>query len=316
MENNTQSRVTAKDFFLWLGAMVALYVSATSLILLIHQYVSVWFPDPQLEPYGAPYSSAIRFSIAFLIVFFPLYVLLTRMLHQDLRKNPGKKELWVRRWLIFLTLFVAGVAMAIDLVMLVNTFLNGELTTRFALKALTILGVIGTSFWYYLNELKGKWEANEGQSKLIGGVVSAIVIASVVGGFFIVGSPVSERLYRIDEQKVSDLQNIQWQVVSYWQQKEKMPKVITDLEDPLTGFIAPREVETGEMYTYATTGAMSFKLCATFNRPSRNTVSKMSAPVPVGGDLMSENWKHESGETCFERTIDPDRFPPLNKSVN
>lgn len=313
--NDIKPRVTAKDFFLWLGAMVALYVSVVSFVLLAHQYINVWFPDIQLEPYGSGASHALRFSMAFLVVFFPLYVWLTRLLHQDLRQNPDKKELWVRRWLVFLTLFVAGVAMAIDLVMLINTFLNGELTLRFALKAATILVVVGAGFWYYLNELRGRWEREEGQSKMIAGAVSAIVLASVVGGFFIVGSPVAERLYRIDDQKVGDLQNIQWQVVSYWQQKERLPEAIADLEDPLTGFIAPRQVETGEPYGYATTGAMSFELCATFNKPSRETPTRASMPVPVGIDPMNDNWKHAAGETCFDRTIDPDLFPPLNKGL-
>ena len=93
MEPGSKPRVTAKDFFLWLGAMVALYVSTISLVLLSHQYINVWFPDVAREPYGSGASGTIRFAIASLIVFFPLYVWLTRLLHQDIRRVPEKKDL-------------------------------------------------------------------------------------------------------------------------------------------------------------------------------------------------------------------------------
>lgn len=318
MDTTTQvkAKVTAKDFFLWLGAMVALYVSATSLILLVHQYINVFFPNAL--DYAPSYSSSMRFAIASLVVFFPLYVWLTRMLHEDIRHTPLKQELWVRKWLIFLTLFVAGITMAIDLVMLVNTFLNGDITTRFILKALTILVVIGGGFWYYLNELKGKWEEKKKESIIVAFVVSGIVLATIVSAFFIIGSPQTERLARFDEQKTSDLQSIQWQIVSYWQQKEKLPASISDLEDPLTGFVAPKDPQTGASYTYESTGAMSFKLCADFNAPSRDMITDVktravSAPQPVGGELVNENWKHDKGTVCFDRTIDPERFPVFKK---
>ncbi len=308
MDTSVKAKVTAKDFFLWLGAMVALYVSAISLILLVHQFINVLFPNA-LE-YTLSYSSSMRFAIASLIVFFPLYIWLTRILHQDIRKIPERKELWVRKWLIFLTLFIGGITLAIDLVMLVNTFLNGDLTTRFALKALTILVVIGSAFWYYINELRGKWEKEEKTSKAIAIGVSFIVLAAVVGAFFIVGSPQSQRLMRFDEQRVSDLQNIQSQLVNYWQQKQVLPAAISNLEDPLVGFSAPKDPETGLMYRYESTGAMSFRLCATFALPS--------AEIPTGAAVRpiypgEESWQHGEGEQCFDRTIDPERFPPFQK---
>ena len=317
MDTTTQvkAKVTAKDFFLWLGAMVALYVSAISLILLVHQYINIFFPNAL--DYAPSYSSSMRFAIASLIVFFPLYVWLTRMLHEDIRHTPVKQELWVRKWLIFLTLFVAGITMAIDLVMLVNTFLNGDITTRFILKALTILVVIGAGFWYYLNELKGKWEEKKKESTMVAFVVSGIVLATIVSAFFIIGSPQTERLARFDEQKTYDLQSIQWQVVSYWQQKEKLPASISDLEDPLTGFVAPQDPQTGLPYVYESTGAMSFKLCADFNAPSRDMIvdgrTRPAVPQPIGSELANENWKHDKGMICFDRTIDPERFPIFKK---
>jgi hypothetical protein len=310
-ESVLKPRVTARDFFLWLGAMAGLYVSAITLVLLFHQYANVWFPDLSLEPYGSAETGAIRIAIAFLLVFFPLYVWLTRLLHNDLRAHPEKRELWVRKWLIYLALFVAGIAMAIDLVMTLNTFLNGELTLRFAMKALVILGVIGFGFWYYLEELKGTWEEKEPLSKMIASFATLVIAASIGGAFFIIGSPAAERFYRIDDQKVNDLAMIQSQVGSYWQLKEKLPAELSDMNDPLSGYTVPNDPDSGAPYEYRATEKLSFELCATFNRPNRPAISGDSArPVMPYG---TEYWQHGAGRTCFTRTVDPDRYSPMMK---
>lgn len=316
MDTQLKPKVTPKDFFLWLGAMAALYVSATSLILLVHKYIEVWFPDVTQDYYGDPYSGTIRFSIASLIVLFPLFVWLMRLVHTEIRRNPEKKELWVRRWMVYITLFIAGATIAGDLIAVIYTFLEGELTTRFLLKALTILVVLGGGFWYYLQELKGVWETKEGLSKTIGALVGAVVLVAVVSGFFIIGSPMDARLVKLDQQKVNDLQNIQWQLVSYWQQKESLPTELSELQDSISGFVVPVDAETGTPYSYVKTGDTSFELCATFNKESTENDSlypKVPSMIGGGVDLNVLPWTHGVGEVCFDRTIDPERYPPYNK---
>jgi hypothetical protein len=29
--------------------------------------------------------------------------------------------------------------------------------------------------------------------------------------------------------------------------------------------------------------------------------------------MLQDNWQHASGQTCFERTIDPSFYPPFTK---
>lgn len=307
----TGTHVTPKDFFLWAGAMATLYVSVVSFLALVFNYINYLFPDP-LEAYATdPYSAGMRFAMASLIVVFPLYLFLTRILNEDIRHNSEKKDLWVRRWFIFLTLFVAGITLAIDLVVLINGYLGGELTTRFALKSLAVLIVVGAGFLYYFFDLKGRWEENEGQSKLIGLIAALVVVGSVVGSFSVIGSPAAQRLFRADEQRVGDLQGIQWQLVNYWQQKEVLPQNLSELEDPISGFVVPQDKETGASYEYRTTGKFSFELCATFNKESRNIRSNASITKLTG--IEGETWQHGVGRYCFTRTIDPERYPPYPK---
>lgn len=310
--------MSPKDFFLYVGAMITLYVSVFSLIALLFQYIDVLFPD-RLDYYYDPYSAAIRWQMASLIIIFPVFLFVTRLLNKDIQTEPAKKELGIRKWLIYITLFVAGAAVLIDLIALLNTFLGGELTTRFALKVIVVLVVVGDVFIYYFFDLKGRWEKKPAQARA-GMLVWAVVVASaVIGGFFIMGSPTTQRELRFDQRKVNDLQSIQWQVVNYWQQKGVLPTAITDLEDPISGFVLPVDPETDEPYGYRTTGALSFELCADFNKESSGKeqgaiyprAMYVEGPSPAG--IKGDTWEHGLGEECFERTIDPDLYPPREK---
>jgi hypothetical protein len=147
MEQGTSKpKVTPKDFFLWLGAMATLYGSAIALLTLLFNYIDRWLPDAL--SYGDFSSSGLRLAVSALVVVFPLYVFLTSVLHKDLRAHPEKRELWVRRWLVYATLFIGGLVLVIDLVAVINVYLQGELSTRFALKCLAIFAVVGGGFLY------------------------------------------------------------------------------------------------------------------------------------------------------------------------
>jgi len=60
---------------------------------------------------------------------------------------------------------------------------------------------------------------------------------------------------------------------------------------------------------------MSFQLCATFNADSTSNSAAMSKPI-YAGDTTNENWQHGTGEVCFDRTIDPDKYPPYSKPMS
>ncbi len=318
METPTQKPKTSpKDFFINLGAIVALYVSVISILNLLFEVINRAFPDP-LQPYIDPYSGAIRWTIASLIIIFPLYLWLSRLLNRDTEKNPEKRELSVRKWLIYLTLFVAGIAIAIDLIVLINTFLGGEITTRFVFKVVAVLVVLGAIFGYYLFDIRGKFMNGMGRKYFAWGS-GLLVLASIVVGFIVMGSPQTQRLFRLDDQRVQALSSIQWQIVNYWQQKEKLPERLDQLRDPIGGFVVPGDPVTGEAYGYETTGKNSFKLCATFGASNQNieltTTVLRVAPVPIKGygNGIDENWQHGVGKVCFDRTIDPELYPSLKK---
>lgn len=137
--------------------MVALYGSAVSFTAVVFQYINLGIPDiiEQAQYFSAENArDIIRRSLSFLIILFPVYLATAWHLQKIYKKYPEKLGLWVRRWLTYLTLFIAALIIMFDLVALVNKLLDGELTTRFFLKVVAILFVAGSIFGYYLWDIR------------------------------------------------------------------------------------------------------------------------------------------------------------------
>lgn len=309
-------RTGPKDVFLHLLMMVMLYASAVSFLVLTFQYVNILIPDVTEFDYAYRLANArglLRGALATLIVVFPVYIFSVRLLRKDYGRNPTKRDLKSRKWLVYFTLFVSALLIIGDLVTLIRTFLEGDLTLRFILKVLSVLFVAGAIFGYYLWEIR-----HEKLDRIKSGIyaVIGVVIIVAIAGFFIVGSPKNERLRELDRVRVSNLQYIQSEIVYYWQNKETLPESLEALNDDLRGVRIPKDPETREPYEYEVTGPLSFTLCAVFSLPSigEEENGRMIAPPqptlkPYAHEVFPGiSWEHGAGRVCFTRTIDPDVF--------
>lgn len=300
-----------RDVFLHLLALVTLYWSSISFVTLLWQFINRFFPDAlnNYYYYGG-FTGPIRFAVASLIIVFPIFIFVSWYLNRIYAKESEVRESKIRKWLIYLTLFIASLVIIGDLVTVINTFLGGEIKIRFILKALSILLVAGTIFGYYLDDVRKSTPTK--LAKYFAWATSIVILVAVIGSFFIVGSPATARLVGFDEQKISDLQEIQYQIVNYYQSKETLPTYLSDLKDSISGYIVPVDPQTKTPYEYniKNAQALSFELCANFNKPSQNVYDK--TPVyPVGG--INQNWDHLEGRVCFSRQIDKQFYPPFSK---
>lgn len=304
-------RNTPRDVFLHLLAIIMLYWSAISFITILWQTVNRFLPDPLRYSYGYPYyAEPMRVAVASLIIVFPVYILISWFLDRNYKKHPIFREMKLRKWLIYFTLFIAALVIISDLVSVILNFLSGDTTLRFLLKAAAVLFVACLIFGYYLYEARRKEDSKN--LKYFVYFVCLIVAISIVGSFFIIGSPKTVRQKQYDMQRINDLQGIQYQIVNFWQRKERLPNNLSELEDQVSGFEIPVDPETKKSYEYAVKdfSALSFELCADFTFEAQNEFSPVvSAPTK---DLLSSNWDHSAGENCFERTIDKELYPPLN----
>lgn len=303
------TKITAKDFFLHVAVIALLYTGTVALLNILFNVINVAFP--QVTQYNYYSSTSISLPVATLVVVFPLFLFLANILHKGYAEEPARKDYPVRKWLIYITLFIAGAVLAGDLVILIYYFLDGqELTTAFLLKILSVLVVTGAIFGYYIDDLKDRLTSTRRNIWRV--VAGVLVIGSIVAGFSVLGTPQSQRALRYDSQKVSDLQNIQWQIVNYWQQKGSLPSTLVQLQDPISGFVAPVNPQTKAQYEYAKTGTLSFNLCADFSKPSQainGSMPRIAYPEPMGKPGVSDSWEHDAGRKCFDRTIDPDLYP-------
>lgn len=305
------TKLTVKDFFLHLGAIITFYASTIALITLLFEAIN--YAYPQIANAYQYYSPSISLQVAILIVAFPLFLLLSWLLQKTYVSDPALREAPIRKGLAYLTLFVAGAVVAGDLITVIYMFLDGqELTTGFLLKVLALLVIVGGIFLYFLREIKNI--IGSGERNIWRIVAIVIILGSIILGFSVVGSPATQRARRHDSQKVSDLQNIQWQIVNHWQQKGLVPANLEGLADSISGFSVPVDPQTKETYVYKKTGALSFELCANFNKPSQTmsgSVTRVAYPEPIG--KSDESWQHEAGLKCFPRTIDPELYPVRSK---
>ena len=303
-----------RDLFLHLLAIVTLYWSAISFTTLLWQYINYFFPDA-LYYYDSS-ASLIRFSVSSLIIVFPIFILVSWYLNKIYRRESAVRESKIRKWLIYLTLFIASLVMIGDLVSTINNLLGGGTTVQFILKSLAILLVAGFIFGYYLDDVRKELPTKLG--KPFAWISAVIILVSIIGAFYIIGTPNSARLMQYDLQKVSDLQTIQMQIINYWQKKSALPNQLSDLNDPISGFVVPVDSQTKKSYEYNIKDlvGLSFELCANFNQASQlnqQGINNSAFPVPGSLDSYNQNWNHSAGRICFERTIDKQLYPPLTK---
>lgn len=146
----------AREAFVYLVLFSTLYVSAFNLGALVFQLINRAFPDPALDPVFALEASrqAIRWAISLLVVTFPVFVVVFRRTEQAVRRDPARRLSRVRRWLTYLTLFIAAGVLIGDVTGLVYNLLGGELTARFLLKVLTIGVIAGAVFGHFRRDIR------------------------------------------------------------------------------------------------------------------------------------------------------------------
>ena len=307
MEQN-HIKSTPKDVFLHLFNIVTFYLSVIGLITLYVNYINALFPDA-LNYYFSGISQGVRWASSVLFIAVPAYLISSWMLGKDIKQQPEKRDLKLRKWLIYFTLFVSAITMIVDLMIFVYYFLDGEISTRFFLKVLAVLQVAGTVFGYYFWELK-RDNKKTNIPKILTIVVAIVVLGSIIAGFFIVGTPADQRNRRFDERRINDLQSLQGQIINFWVQKGKLPENLDDLKADIAGYYIPQDPDTQQNYEYIVNDELNFSLCANFGSSDKD-IKNPNYAGKYGyyqDPYYQENWQHEAGRVCFERKIDPEYY--------
>jgi hypothetical protein len=291
-----------KDFFLHLLATGTLFVSVVSFLVLLFQYIDVLFPDP-LNFSLLGISETVRSSTSTLIVAFPVLLLVSWLIRKDIKKDAGKKDIRVRKWLISFTLFVAAITGIGDLVTIIYNYLGGELTTAFALQTISVLITAGIVFGYYITDLRDTKKKYFYSYSAYGS--AALILVTIIAGFGVIGSPTTQRERRFDDQRNNDLQIIRSQINEYYNMTSKLPATLNEIPTKLFGYTIPQDPETKAEYEYHQKTADTFELCADFHTKSL----ELSESTPFKIYPGMEDWTHNAERTCFTRAIVKNPYP-------
>lgn len=120
--------------------------------------------------------------------------------------------------------------------------------------------------------------------------VVTVVVAAVVGGFVLIGSPSHERMRRLDIRRVADLRRIAAALDEYWTRHGTLPSSLETLKQKRGVAIETVDPATGRPYQYRAGSRGEYSLCADF---SASSTREQAVP--------SESfWVHGSGQYCFK----------------
>ncbi len=338
MENKTK----AIDIFLYLGIFISLVTSIVNILEIIFTAVDKKFIDVLTPVYGYDvYNDSMRMAIASLMVMFPVYLFISWYVSRDISKFLYKRDILVRKIMIYVALFVTVLTLIGTLVTTIYTYLGGEISIRFELKALSVFVVALAVFGYYLYSLRRDYAKKTFIPLVIGIASSTLVLLSLVWSISVIGTPSQMRAKKVDSVRLTDISRLQQEVLNRFNSVEKIPADLSELNNAFQNYAVPLDPVTKLPYGYKVIQQPTFKvnyttnkkelvtpaifeLCATFETVrSLDERGQVTQPVGVGtggidpkysamnsyydGDI-SPFWNHGIGETCFKRIISAEMY--------
>ncbi len=287
----------AKFAFFYLLSLVALIFVALSTGMIIFQIINKYIVDI-LNSYSGSYSDdVLKFAISAIIISAPIYYFTTKQIHKNLFSGALDKDSGIRKWLTYFVLLVSSVVMLGWLIGTVNSFLDGELTLKFILKALTAIGIAGIVFSFYLydikrEEVKGK---KDKVIKMYFYVTLLIIITAFTASLFIVESPTETRNRKLDQKIMNDFSMIESEIDRYYHEKEVLPESLMKVQEEfgvLKDDILVNQA-TNENYEYKVIDDKNFELCATFKSSNKDEDDYRYR-------YLAKNRLHDAGYQCLK----------------
>jgi hypothetical protein len=243
---------------------------------------------------------SVTWQMASIAVAFPIYMFVMRLILRE-TNDIERLQSGVRKWLTYIALFLTATAMICDLIAFLNTFLLGELSSRFVLKVATVLVIAAGIFAWYFVFLSWKRDSDRKDrtipSRAFAFAATASVIATFFTGFSVIGSPTNQRHIQADVKRVEDLRQIA-NAIENWHRQATLNGSMASLPQNIEVLRARhiligegKDPETGASYEYSVLAGARYQLCANFNQAT-------AAENPTRR-FVSPFWHHPEGRACF-----------------
>jgi len=292
-----------REAFFHLTLFTSLYIWAWALGSLLFQFTNIAFPLPSES--ANDFFGEIRWATASIVAAFPAFLFMQHIIRREMETDPGLGISPIRRWLTYLTLFVAVAVLLTDLnFFLVLRLLEGDLTSRFLLKVVITGSLSGGVILHYLKELRlGESEKQLIPSFLsparIKGLLIGLIGLSVAGAIYVSGGPVKARYLAQDQQRVKDLRSIYYDVDRFCKSEGRLPTNLDELDkSPATFIDNKKDLITGKPYGYAVIDGNTIRLSSDFHLPSpKRESSQGSRSYYQASD--DSFWNHGAGNHSF-----------------
>lgn len=295
---------SAKFAFFYMLSLVALIFMALSTGMIIFQIINKTIVDIALSFPGGFDSGAMKFAIAAVIITTPIYYLMMWQINKNLISGELNKDAGVRKWLTYLILFITSVVMIGWLIATILSFLDGELTTKFILKAITAIVISASIFSYYFYDIKRENVlAKDKVTNLFFYVSLGVVLASLVASFFFVESPKETRARKQDNAVLEQFSVIDNALNAYYYDNGRLPASLEELvkskgvyplsEDNI------QDPATKEKFKYSVKEKNLYELCATFQTSNKDKTD-------MAAYYYFDRWPHDAGVQCLSQKVRSD----------
>ncbi|RED11786.1 DUF5671 domain-containing protein [Pontivivens insulae] len=256
------------DLFTYLALLVMLALTAFYMISLSLGLIEYAFDPPSASSWQSDHlASSARWALAIIVVAAPIYGLLVRWTDRDVMRNPVKRTAGVRRFAIGLTMLISAAVFVGDLVFVVYSFLQGDVTIAFLLKALVVAAVALALLAIGREDLS----AQRGRFKrpLLwagAGATVLLIILTVLA----LGSPREVRSAQQDREAYDDLTRIAVALQCPDEGSAVLPETLTPAalaqfcDGVRLRFAAEPDAGGAPPYAYTRIGETGFTLCSEF----------------------------------------------------
>ena len=292
----------AKYAFYYLLSLVALIFTALSFGMIIFSIIDKIIPDV-LNAYSSV-DGQLKFAISAIFIATPIFYFISRLIHKGLHKGELEKDSSIRRWLTYFIILVSSLIILGVFIGVINSFLSGELTSRFVFKALTMFFISGVTFSFYLYDIKRESpDKADAVVKIFFFASLALVVAAFIAAWFFVESPQTARNRRLDSALVQNMYSIENAINSYYERNDRLPANLDEFKADKNIYLnvgALADPETKEPIAYNKISDKEFEMCATFRTDSIAESARQGASY-VGMDISSK--EHRAGYQCLRGNL-------------
>jgi hypothetical protein len=142
------------------------------------------------------------------------------------------------------------------------------------------------------------------KDKIFFGGITLLAVFAFGYGLSLIPSPLEARNRQYDDQRVSDVQALQYSIEDYARENYKLPDTLDQTSRAYTSStLSKTDPETKAPYEYAKVNQFQYQLCATFGTNTTNLTKKDRYSDPYNYNYDNPEYTHPKGRHCFTKTV-------------